>query len=80
MLTEGNVESFTYLMISDCLHLFHFNLGDKLKGVIILFIFFGFIIYIVGGIFMVKSISRKNSKYFCENCKTGISSLAFVTF
>ncbi len=80
MLMEGNLESFSYYFIFDCLNLHHHNPFQKCLNFLTLFCFFCFCWYVASWYFIIKVTEKEDSKYFFGNYHSNFISMLHLTF
>lgn len=80
MIMEGNLESFSYFFIFDCINLQQSSTFQRNINLLTILFFFFFFSYIVVWYLIIKIAEGKDAKYFFVNYHLNLESFAHVSF
>jgi len=79
LLFDGNIQQFSFYMASEWLHLFHFNLAQKISKMIIILFGFLLIMLSVAFYFICYSTYKKLNRILMDNNRNRLSGVFFLT-
>ena len=79
MLMEGNLESFTYFIVYDCLQMGGKEHASKIIHFATIFIGFFFFVYVFAAFFLIQILLRSKSKHILTDFKINVNSLLVAT-